>query len=140
MSYTMYLYSLIDLSDVLQALMLRLKHTIRFDAIAVLVIEGDHARRQELYTEILERKPGESLESFVARLHSNVKVPNTIDPVRPRLKDTHIGAVASSLKPYVSNDLRSERRFLFDEFMMQVGAVSYVSLPLWPPKANDFRT
>ena len=120
----------LDLSDVLQALMLRLKHTIRFDAIAVLVIEGDHARLQELYTEILERKPGESLESLVARLHSNVKVPNTIDPIRPRLKDTHIGAVASSLKPYVSNDLRSERRFLFDEFMMQVGAVSYVSLPL----------
>ena len=42
----------LDPSDVRRALMLRLKHTIRFDAIAVLVIEGDHARLHELYTEI----------------------------------------------------------------------------------------
>ena len=120
----------LELADVLQALMLRLKHTIRFDAIAVLVIEGEHARLHELYTEILERKQGESLDNFVGRLASNVKVPSTIDPVRPRLKDTHIGAVASSLKPYVSNDVRSEKRFPLDEFMVQVGVASYVSLPL----------
>jgi formate hydrogenlyase transcriptional activator len=54
----------------------------------------------------------------------------TPNPVRTRLKDHHISAVASSLEPYVCTDLQSNKQFPIDEKMRKFGIQSYISIPL----------
>jgi formate hydrogenlyase transcriptional activator len=120
----------LELSEVLEALIAALKPTIRFDAIAVSVIEGEYARLHSLHLEGLERKPGESVESVLERAAASVAVHLKPNPVKTRLRDHHISAVASTLEPYVCTDLRLEKRFPLDEKMLQFGIRSYVSLPL----------
>src|SRR5262249_45287015 len=78
----------------------------------------------------LERKPGESVESVLERAAASVAVHLKPNPVKTRLRDHHISAVASTLEPYVCTDLRLEKRFPLDEKMLQFGVRSYVSLPL----------
>jgi formate hydrogenlyase transcriptional activator len=118
----------LELAEVLEALITALKPTIRFDAIAVSVIEGEYARLHSLHFEGVERKPGEPVESVLARAAPSPQAqPN---PIRQRLKDHHISAVASTLQPYICRDLRAERRFPLDEKMLQYGIRSYLSLPL----------
>src|SRR6059036_1460291 len=80
----------LELAEVLEALIVALKPTIRFDAIAVTVIEGEYARLHSLHLEGLGRKPGEPIESVLARAASSVhSKPN---PVKQRLRDHHISA------------------------------------------------
>ncbi|HEY2383097.1 MAG TPA: sigma 54-interacting transcriptional regulator [Terriglobia bacterium] len=118
----------LELAEVLEALIVALKPTSRFDAIAVSVIEGDYARLHSLHIEHVGRKPGESVESVVARAADSLHLPP--NPIRQRLSEHHISAVASTMEPYVCTDLRLEKRFPRDERMLQYGVRSYVSLPL----------
>jgi formate hydrogenlyase transcriptional activator len=120
----------LELSEVLEALIAALKPTIRFDAIAVSVIEGEYARLHSLHLEGVGRKPGESVESVLERAAASLAVHVKPNPVKTRLRDHHISAVASTLEPYVCTDLRLEKRFPLDEKMLQFGVRSYVSLPL----------
>jgi len=120
----------LDLSDVLQALMAALKPTIRFDAISVRVIEGEYARLHAIYHDGQERRPGESVQSVVSRLISSIDSSPPTDPLRTPLTDFYVGAVASSLKPYVCNDVRREKGSPFSEWMLQFGVNSYASVPL----------
>jgi formate hydrogenlyase transcriptional activator len=119
----------LDLAEVLEALIRALKPTIRFDAIGVVVIEGEYARLHSLHLEPVGRTPGESVESVLARAALSAKM-SPHNPVRNRLKDHHISAVASSLKPYVCADLQSASHFPIDEKMRQFGIRSYISIPL----------
>jgi formate hydrogenlyase transcriptional activator len=113
---------------VLEALIAALKPTIYFDAIAVTVIEGEYARLHSLHFERIGRKPGEPIESVLARAASSLHM--SPHPVRQRLKDHHISVVASTLQPHVCTDLQLETRFPLDEKMLQFGVRSYISLPL----------
>jgi formate hydrogenlyase transcriptional activator len=96
----------------------------------VSVIEGESARLHSLHLEGLERKPGEPVESVLERAAASVAVHLKPNPVKTRLRDHHISAVASTLEPYVCTDLRLEKRFPLDEKMLKFGVRSYVSLPL----------
>ncbi len=119
----------LELSEVLEALITALKPTIRFDAISVFVIEGEYARLHSLHVERVGRRPGESVESTVARAASSVNQP--ANPVmKQRLSQHHVSVVASTLKPYVCADLESQKRFPEDERLLQYGIRSYISLPL----------
>ena len=120
----------LELSEVLEALIAALKPTIRFDAIAVSVIEGEYARLHSLHLEGVGRRPGESVESVLERAAASLAVDVKPNPVKTRLRDHHISAVASTLEPYVCTDLRLEKRFPLDEKMLKFGVRSYVSLPL----------
>src|SRR5215470_3129852 len=73
----------LDLAEVLEALIVALKPTIRFDAIGVIVIEGEYARLHSLHLERVGRRPGESVESVLARAASHANI--TPNPVRTRL-------------------------------------------------------
>src|SRR5215831_4231819 len=118
----------LDLAEVLEALIVALKPTIRFDGIGVIVIEGQYARLHSLHLEPVGRRPGESVESLLARAASSVHmIPN---PLKTPLKDHHISAVAESLEPYVCPDLQLEKRFPIDEKIRKFGIRSYVSIPL----------
>src|SRR5438105_10855241 len=103
----------LELGEVLEALIASLKPTIRFDAIAVSVIEGEYARLHSLHVERIGRRPGESVESVIARA-SSVNLPSK-PVIKQRLKEHHVSEVASSLQPYVCTDLESQKRFSEDE-------------------------
>jgi formate hydrogenlyase transcriptional activator len=119
----------LEVAEVLESLLEALRPTILFHAIAVFVIEGEHVRLHSLHVDGIERKPGEPVESVLARVASNAKVPPP--PVIKRvLADHHVQAVASSHKPYVCTDLEHQQRFAEDERLLQYGVRSYVSLPL----------
>src|SRR5438552_10588685 len=119
----------LELTEVLESLIVALKPTIRFDAVSVFVIEGEYARLHSLHVERVGRRPGESVESVVARAASSVNLP--VKPVlKQRLSEHHVSEVASSRKPYVCTDLEFQKRFPEDERLLQYGVRSYVSLPL----------
>src|SRR5437867_3705020 len=101
----------LELSEVLESLLVALKPTSHFDAIAVSVIEGESVRLHSLHVEGPLKRP--------------------VDPVRKqRLREHHISVVASTLKPYVCSDLESQKRFPMDEIILEHGVRSYISLPL----------
>src|SRR5215831_18134833 len=120
----------LELPDVLESLLVALKPTSHFDAIAVSVIEGDNVRLHSLHVEGLHRKPGEPIESVLARAESARNLSGSRPVMKRRLSDHHISVVASSLKPYVCSDLESEVRFPLDERLLENGVRSYISLPL----------
>ena len=119
----------IELEPRAAALIAGLKPTIRFDAISVFVIDGEYARLHSLHVERVGRRPGESVESVIARASASVNLPPQ-PVIRQRLKDHHVSQVASTLQPYVCADLESQKRFSEDEKMLQHGVRSYISLPL----------
>src|SRR5437667_10494094 len=76
----------LELTEVLESLIVALKPTIRFDAIDVFVIEGDYVRLHSLHVERAGRRPGDSVESVVASAASSRNLP--VKPVvRQRLSE-----------------------------------------------------
>src|ERR1700719_1967190 len=65
----------LELAQVLESLIVALKPTIRFDAISVFVIEGEDVRLHSLHVERVGRRPGESLDSLIARVASSANLP-----------------------------------------------------------------
>src|SRR5204862_6213358 len=51
-------------------------------------------------------------------------------PMKKRMSEHHISVVASTLRPYVCNDLEAQRRFPMEEKLLQHGGRCYISLPL----------
>ena len=119
----------LELAEVLESLIVALKPILRFDAIAVFVIEAEYVRMHSLHVERVGRRPGESVESVVARAAESVNlVPKPL--VKHPVHEHHLSAVASSLKPYVCTDLEFQKRFPEDDRLIEYGVRSYVSLPL----------
>jgi formate hydrogenlyase transcriptional activator len=119
----------LELTEVLESLIVALKPTIAFDAIAVFVIEGEYARLHSLHVERVGRRPGESVESVMARTAAYSNLPPK-PLIKQRLKEHHVSEVASTLQPYVCSDLESRQRFPEDVRMLEHGVRSYISLPL----------
>src|SRR5690349_1715570 len=92
----------LELSEVLEALLVALRPTSHFDAIALSVIEGESVRLHSLHVEELRRKPAEPV-------------------MKQRLREHHISLVASTLEPYVCSDLQTQKRFPMDERLLQHG-------------------
>jgi len=119
----------LDLPEVLEALIVALKQTIRFDAISLFVIEGEYVRLHSLHVERVGRRPGEPVERVVARVASSINVPAK-KILRHPLSEHHVSEVASSHKHFVCTDLQVQRRFAEDERLLEHGVRSYISLPL----------
>src|SRR2546426_6312194 len=120
----------LELAEVLEALIVALRPTIHFHAIAVMVIEGEYTRLHSLHLEGLSRRPGEPIESVVARAASSIKASGQTPVIKQRLSEHPVSEIASSHRPYVCSDLRSHRRFPAEERLLQYGVQSYISLPL----------
>src|SRR5438046_1118156 len=120
----------LELTEVLESLIVALKPTIRFDAIDVFVIEGDDVRLHSLHVERVGRRPGESVESVIARATSSANLPMTPPMLKHPLGEHHVGEVALSRQPYVCTDLEVQKRFPQDEKLLEHGVRSYISLPL----------
>ena len=119
----------LELSAVLESLIVSLKPIIHFDAILVFVMEGEYVRLNSLHVERVGRNPGESVESVIARAAASVNIPPKPVLRRP-VSEHHISLLASSHEPYVCTDLESQKRFPEDEGLLQYGVRSYISLPL----------
>src|SRR5262245_37183941 len=118
----------LELGDVLASLMAALQ-PFPFHAIAVLVIDREYVKIHSLHVEGFERRPGEPIDSVLARVAESVNMPPK--PVIPHLiREHHVSAVASSHKPYICPDLQVQERFPEDSRLLQYGVRSYISLPL----------
>ena len=120
----------LELAEVLEALIVALRPTIHFHAIAVMVIEGEYTRLHSLHLEGLSRRLGEPIESVVARAASSIKASGQTPVIKQRLSEHPVSEIASSHRPYVCSDLRGHKRFPAEERLLEYGVQSYISLPL----------
>jgi formate hydrogenlyase transcriptional activator len=118
----------LELSDVLETLISRLEPMVHFDAIGVVVLDGDYARLHSLHIEGMNRKAGESIQSIVSRKASDLK----IEPLQTRIhvKQHHMSVVKETMRPYVCTDVASQRTFPRDDDFLKHGIRSYIGLPL----------
>jgi len=120
----------LDLAQVLDAVAVALNPKIHFNAVAVTVIERDQARLYSVHLEGLDTKPGESIESVVARAQRARHIDRKPGPLSQPLQDTWISEFTHTRRPYVCTDLRTQRRFRQEEELFDAGGKSYISLPL----------
>jgi len=118
----------LELTDVLEALIARLKPTVAFDAVSVVVLDGEYAKLQSLYIEGLERKSHESVSSILARSIAD----RNIEPLEARIhvSQHHISVMMKSPRPYVCTDVEAQRRFARDDDFLKRDIRSYIALPL----------
>ena len=100
------------LSDVLQTLIKQLRPMVHFEAIAVVVMEGDYAK---LHT-----------------LHAEAPGPWTKPPAGMRIDValSPLGVIKETLQPYVCRNLETQKRFPKDEDFLKFGIRSYIVMPL----------
>jgi len=118
----------LELSDVLAALHTTLKPLVKFDAIGVVVRDGDYAKLHSLYIQGLQREGHESVQSMLERKASDLN----LEPLSARIpiNDHYLSAVMRSGEPYVNADVQHQRKFRRDDDFLKYGIRSYVALPL----------
>ena len=115
----------LEMPEVLAALNETLEPIIHFDCVGVSVVEGDFVKPYSAYIEGFPRKPGESMASLIKRYH-----PDIDNPLRHRISETPVSEMLASRKPYFVTDLKTQRRFAYDETCFTNGFRSYICLPL----------
>jgi formate hydrogenlyase transcriptional activator len=118
----------LEMSDLLAALNDTLKPIVHFDAVAIMILEGDAIGIQWAHLEGFPRKVGECFESVVTRYASAIKV----EPPPIKLPVTHhpICEIMKSGRPYVAPDLEAYMGFDTDQPLLNYGFRSYIDLPL----------
>src|SRR6185503_13084610 len=118
----------LELSDVLGALHSTLKPMVEFDAIGVVIRDGDYAKLHSLYIQGFHREGHESVQSMLERKASELH----LAPLSARvpINDHYLSAVLKSGQPYVCADVEHQRRFRRDDDFLKYGIHSYVALPL----------
>jgi len=118
----------LDLTDVLEALVASIKPTVAFDAVSVVVLDGEYAKLQSLHIEKLERKSNESVQSLLERSIADTG----IDPLATRVhvSQHHMSVMVKTLQPYVCTDVEAQRRFARDDDFLKRDIRSYIALPL----------
>src|SRR5689334_25176745 len=64
----------LELADVLESLIVGLKPTIQFQAIGVVIVDGEYTRVHSLHVEGVHRNRGESIETVMTRVQSTLRV------------------------------------------------------------------
>ncbi|WP_162180021.1 sigma 54-interacting transcriptional regulator [Bryobacter aggregatus] len=122
----------LDLGHVLDALAQSLSPLIRFNAIAVDLIDQDFLRLHSVSLKDFPRLPGESLSGLISRYQ---KVPEevvapTIQKGLP-LHESRLCAISRDHGPYVCSDLEQQKLYVEEELFYEFGVRSYICLPLW---------
>jgi formate hydrogenlyase transcriptional activator len=118
----------LEMSDLLAALNNTLKPIVHFDAVSIVILEGDVVRVHWTHLEGVPRNTGECFESVVKRYASTIKA----EPPPMTLRATHhpISEIMKSGRPYVARDLQGHMGFDTDEPLLNFGFRSYIDLPL----------
>ena len=110
----------LELPEVLHALITHLQPMVHFDAIAVVVIDGDDARLHSLHVESDSPEfMKKAAEVRADPLHTKIDVTKT-----------PIGYIKQTLQPYICGNLEVQRRFPKDDEFLAYGIRSYIVLPL----------
>src|SRR5262249_38327971 len=115
-------------SDVLGAMVATLKPMVQFEAIGVVVRDGDFAKLHSLHIEGQHREGHESVQSMVERKATSLKIEPL--PTRVPINEHPMSAIMKSGGPYVCADVETERRFGRDDDFLKYGIHSYVAMPL----------
>src|SRR6201988_3693479 len=115
----------LEMPEVLAALNETLKAIIHFDVVGVSVVDGEILKPYSTHIEGFPRKPGESMASLVKRYS-----PNIDNPLKFQVSEHPVSEIFASGKPYVVTDLKTQRRFAYDETCFTNGFRSYICLPL----------
>ena len=115
----------LEMPEVLAALNETLEPIIHFDAVGVSVVDGDFLKPYSAHIEGFPREPGESLASLIKRFS-----PNIDNPLKHDVCEHPVSEMFALPKPYVATDLKTQRRFAYDEICFSNGFRSYISLPL----------
>ncbi len=118
----------LDLADVLESLIAGLKPRIHFQAIGVVILEGEYTRVHSLHVEGVRRNRGESIESVMTRVQTTLHVSGDLH--RKKVAESHVSVFLDSRKPYVCEDVQAQKRFPQDDEFLKAGFASYISLPL----------
>jgi formate hydrogenlyase transcriptional activator len=121
----------LDLDGVLQALSHGLRPEIAFDALALLVCEGEETRLQALHVADWPRRQGESLLAYVRRNRARLgmEVPEDLK-LRFSRKDSAFSVLHAPGEFYTCDDLLTGSRFAEEQRMLSYGVRSYAILPL----------
>jgi len=115
----------LEMPEVLAALNETLEPIIHFDCVGVSVVDGDFLKPYSAHIEGFPREPGESLASLIKRFS-----PNIDHPLKHNVCEHPVSEMFAFPKPYVATDLKTQRRFAYDETCFSNGFRSYISLPL----------
>ena len=118
----------LEMSDLLAALNDTLKPIVHFDAVAIMILEGDAIGIQWAHLEGFPRKVGECFESVVTRYASTIKVEPP--PMKLPVPRHPISEIMKSGRPYLAQDLESHMGFDTDQPLLNYGFRSYIDLPL----------
>jgi formate hydrogenlyase transcriptional activator len=118
----------LGMSELLASLNAALTPILHFDAITIMLLEGETISSYWAHVEGVSRQPEESLQSFVDRYASSMKVESP--PIKLTVSDHPISEMMKSGAPYVALDLETQRRFDSDEPLFNAGFLSYIDLPL----------
>ena len=118
----------LEMPDLLASLNVALSPIVHFDAIAILILEGDSVKAHWAHIEGVPRNIDDCFESLVARYASSIDA----DPPPSKLTASQhpISEIMISGQPYIASDLEAERRFVTDGPLLHLGMRSYIDLPL----------
>jgi formate hydrogenlyase transcriptional activator len=118
----------LEMSELLGSLNEVLAPILRFDAIAIMKLEGDTVTSYWAHIEGVSRRPEESMESFLDRYASSINVDPP--PMKLPVSQHPISEIMKSGEAYVASDLESHRQFGTDEPLFNARFRSYIDLPL----------
>ena len=118
----------LEMSELLASLNEALTPIVSFDAISIVILEGETVTAHWAHVEGVSHQPGESVESFVDRYASHIKVDSP--PMKVPVSEHPISEIMKSGEPYVASDLESYRRFDSDEALFNARFRSYIDFPL----------
>jgi formate hydrogenlyase transcriptional activator len=118
----------LEMTDLLAALNNTLKPIVHFDAVGIVILEGDVVSVHCAHLEGVPRNTGECFESVVTRYGSTIKVEPL--PMKLPVSDHPIREIMKSGRPYVARDLESHMDFDTDQPLLNYGFRSYIDLPL----------
>jgi formate hydrogenlyase transcriptional activator len=118
----------VKMPELLASLNHALAPIVHFDAIAIVLLQGETVTSYWAHVEGVAQEPGESVEKFVSRFASRLHIEPP--PMKIPVSQHPIGVIMKSGEPYIASDLESERRFDSDEPLFNAGFRSYIDLPL----------
>jgi len=118
----------LEMFELLASLNDALTPIVHFDAIGIVILEGETVTAHWAHVEGITRQPGESVESLLYRYASHIKVDSP--PMNVPVCKHPISEIMKSGAPYIATDLETERRFDSDEPLLSARFRSYIDLPL----------
>src|SRR4030095_225498 len=118
----------LEMAELLAALNNTLQPIVHFDAVAIMILEGDVVRLHWAHLEGFPRNTGECFESVFSRYASTIKV--EAPPMKLLVTHHPISEIMKSGRPYVARDLEVHMGFDTDAPLLNFGFQSYIDLPL----------